>query len=69
MQPVAAAPPRFKVFLAAWHLYRLHAPSAAPGLFVLPPPLEASVALEAETCGRVLTCSAKIRHPVHRPSG
>lgn len=34
---------------AAWRLYRLHDLSAAPGLFVLPPPLEASVTLEAET--------------------
>ena len=33
----------------AWRLYRLHDLSAAPGLFVLPPPLEASVTLEAET--------------------
>jgi len=33
----------------AWHLYRLHDLSTAPGLFVLPPPLEASVRLEAET--------------------
>lgn len=32
-----------------WRLYRLHDLSAAPGLFVLPPPLEASVRLEAET--------------------
>lgn len=31
-----------------WRLYRLHDLSAAPGLFVLPPPLEASVRLEAE---------------------
>ncbi len=31
-----------------WRLYRLHDLSAAPGLFVLPPPLEASVTLEAE---------------------
>lgn len=34
---------------AAWRLYRLHDLSTAPGLFVLPPPLEASVRLEAET--------------------
>lgn len=34
---------------AAWRLYRLHDLSTAPGLFVLPPPLEASVTLEAET--------------------
>lgn len=34
---------------AAWRLYRLHDISTAPGLFVLPPPLEASVRLEAET--------------------
>ena len=34
---------------AHWRLYRLHDLSAAPGLFVLPPPLEASVRLEAET--------------------
>lgn len=34
---------------AAWRLYRLHDLSAVPGLFVLPPPLEASVTLEAET--------------------
>lgn len=33
---------------AAWRLYRLHDLSTAPGLFVLPPPLEASVRLEAE---------------------
>jgi hypothetical protein len=33
---------------SAWRLYRLHDLSAAPGLFVLPPPLEASVRLEAE---------------------
>lgn len=33
---------------AAWRLYRLHGLSAAPGLFVLPPPLEASVTLQAE---------------------
>ena len=33
---------------AAWRLYRLHDLSAAPGLFVLPPPLETSVTLEAE---------------------
>ena len=33
---------------ADWLLYRLHDLSAAPGLFVLPPPLEASVTLEAE---------------------
>lgn len=33
---------------AAWRLYRLHDLSAAPGLFVLPPPLEASVTLQAE---------------------
>ena len=32
----------------AWRLYRLHTLSAAPGMFVLPPPLEASVRLEAE---------------------
>ncbi|RYG97723.1 MAG: hypothetical protein EON58_09060, partial [Alphaproteobacteria bacterium] len=32
-----------------WRLYRLHDLSATPGLFVLPPPLEASVTLEAET--------------------
>ena len=32
-----------------WRLYRLHDLSSAPGLFVLPPPLEASVMLEAET--------------------
>lgn len=32
-----------------WSLYRLHDLSALPGLFVLPPPLEASVRLEAET--------------------
>ncbi|RZJ43819.1 MAG: DUF3883 domain-containing protein, partial [Brevundimonas sp.] len=32
-----------------WRLYRLHDLSAAPGLFVLPPPLEAAVTLEAET--------------------
>lgn len=31
-----------------WRLYRVHDLSAAPGLFVLPPPLEASVRLEAE---------------------
>lgn len=34
---------------ADWRLYRLHDLSASPGLFVLPPPLEASVTLEAET--------------------
>jgi hypothetical protein len=34
---------------AAWCLYRLHDLSTAPGLFVLPPPLEASVRLETET--------------------
>ena len=34
---------------ADWRLYRLHDLSTAPGLFVLPPPLEASVTLEAET--------------------
>ncbi|AQR60969.1 hypothetical protein BZG35_04330 [Brevundimonas sp. LM2] len=34
-----------------WRLYRLHDLSAAPGLFVLPPPLEASVKLEPETWG------------------
>lgn len=34
---------------AAWRLYRLHDLSTAPGMFVLPPPLEASVRLEAET--------------------
>jgi len=34
---------------ASWRLYRLHDLAAAPGLFVLPPPLEASVALDAET--------------------
>ena len=34
---------------AAWRLYRLHNLPASPGLFVLPPPLEASVTLEAET--------------------
>ncbi len=34
---------------AAWRLYRLHDLSVAPGLFVLPPPLEESVKLEAET--------------------
>ena len=34
---------------AVWRLYRLHDLSASPGLFVLPPPLEASVTLEAET--------------------
>jgi hypothetical protein len=34
---------------SAWRLYRLHDLSAAPGLFVLPPPLEASVTLETET--------------------
>jgi hypothetical protein len=32
----------------AWRLYRLHDLSAAPGLFILPPPLEASVRLTAE---------------------
>lgn len=32
-----------------WRLYRLHDLSAAPGLFVLSPPLGASVTLEAET--------------------
>ncbi len=32
-----------------WRLYRLYDLSSAPGLFVLPPPLEASVRLEAET--------------------
>lgn len=31
-----------------WRLYRLHDLSSAPGLFVLPPPLEHSVRLEAE---------------------
>ncbi|MGV9009027.1 DUF3883 domain-containing protein [Brevundimonas sp.] len=31
-----------------WRLYRLHDLSASPGLFILPPPLEASVSLEAE---------------------
>lgn len=31
-----------------WRLYRLHDLSAAAGLFILPPPLEASVTLEAE---------------------
>ncbi|WP_374597315.1 DUF3883 domain-containing protein [Brevundimonas sp.] len=34
---------------ADWRLYRLHDLATAPGLFVLPPPLEASVTLEAET--------------------
>ena len=33
---------------ADWRLYRLHDLSATPGLFVIPPPLEASVTLEAE---------------------
>ena len=33
---------------ADWRLYRLHDLSGSPGLFVLPPPLEASVRLEAE---------------------
>lgn len=33
---------------AAWRLYRLHDLSAEPGLFILPPPLEASVRLEPE---------------------
>ena len=33
---------------ADWRLYRLHDLSASPGLFILPPPLEASVTLEAE---------------------
>lgn len=33
----------------AWLLYRLHDLSSAPGLFVLPPPLESSVTLVAET--------------------
>ncbi len=33
---------------AEWRLDRLHDLSASPGLFVLPPPLEASVTLEAE---------------------
>jgi len=33
----------------AWRLYRLHDLSATPGVFILPPPLEASVRLEAET--------------------
>ena len=33
---------------ADWRLYRLHDLSATPGLFILPPPLEASVTLEAE---------------------
>ncbi len=32
----------------AWRLYRLHDLAAAPGLFILPPPLEASVRLTAE---------------------
>ncbi|CAN5192701.1 DUF3883 domain-containing protein [soil metagenome] len=32
----------------AWHLYRLHTLPVTPRLFVLPPPLEASVRLEAE---------------------
>jgi len=32
----------------AWRLYRLHTLPVAPRLFVLPPPLEASVRLEAE---------------------
>ena len=32
-----------------WRLYRLHDLSAAPVLFILPPPPEASVTLEAET--------------------
>ncbi|WP_370162320.1 DUF3883 domain-containing protein [Limimaricola soesokkakensis] len=31
-----------------WRLYRLHDLSSSPGLFVLPPPLEASVRLEPE---------------------
>ncbi|RZJ82647.1 MAG: DUF3883 domain-containing protein [Brevundimonas sp.] len=34
---------------AGWRLYRVHDLSAVAGLFVLPPPLEASVTLEAET--------------------
>lgn len=34
---------------AAWRLYRLHDLSTAPGMFVMPPPLEASVRLEVET--------------------
>ncbi|MBU1288007.1 MAG: DUF3883 domain-containing protein [Alphaproteobacteria bacterium] len=33
----------------AWRLYRLHDLGSAPGLFVLPPPLEATVALRPET--------------------
>lgn len=33
---------------ADWRLYRLHDLSASPGLFILPPPLEASITLEAE---------------------
>lgn len=33
---------------AAWSLYRLHDISTEPHLFILPPPLEASVRLEAE---------------------
>lgn len=32
-----------------WRLYRVHDLSAEPGVFVLPPPLEQSVSLEAET--------------------
>jgi hypothetical protein len=32
-----------------WRLYRLHDLSVEPGLFILPPPLEASVRLEAES--------------------
>jgi len=32
-----------------WRLYRLHDLSSAPGLFILPPPLESSVILEEHT--------------------
>ncbi|WP_309627305.1 DUF3883 domain-containing protein [Brevundimonas sp.] len=35
--------------VADWRLYRVHDLSMAPGLFVLPPPLEASVTLHAES--------------------
>lgn len=34
---------------ADWRLYRIHDLAAAPGLFVLPPPLEMVVSLEAES--------------------
>lgn len=33
----------------AWRLYRLHDLGSAPGLFILPPPLEAAVALAPES--------------------